>query len=643
MYSGPRLLRCVLWLCLVVACTAGYGQKQKKFTVHSENNQVIDATADPAIQYLNGDVKLFHSNAYMYCDTAVLRGSLLKMYHDVVMLQNDTIRIFADSARYDGDSLIAYIYGNITLENGPGRKLYTTYLKYDVKNKIGYYTRNARLVDGNSTLISKRGTYRLNDRMAWFYEKVRVTGEDFDLVSDSLSYHTQTKIAGFLSPVLIHSDSADIYSRGGWFDLDDKIGDFIGDAQYMEGKTKAAADTISYDGKADKVALKSAVQSEYVSEKDTATARIISYDRKNEVYVLKQKAWYKGESNEVTGEDIFFDKKEEKFIVKGRSRVSDPPSIIEADSLDYSKSVKYGKADGNVVWRDTAARTTIIADHVVYRGDVNYMKASNDKGRPLFITEIDKDTLYMRADTLRSFRSIRERIVLPEKRSARRAQKAATPTDVSITARDTTVTDSVAVALATDTLHTGIMDTFDYFTGIHNVRIFKSDMQAVCDSLVYGKADSVFTLYKAPFVWSDSSQIAGDTIDIFMKYKKMDKLTVRQQAIILSSEDLIFFNQIKGRFLEAYFREGKIYRMDVDGDAQVVYYLNDKAKGYSGVNTTEAANMTFYLNENKLTDIHNYREPRSKVLPMKTTDHDAIKVKGFKWNILVRPKSSDDL
>ena len=518
-------------------------QSQKKITIHSENNQVIDATTEPAIQYLNGDVKLFHSNAYMYCDTAVLRGSLLKMYYNVVLLQNDTIRIFADSARYDGDSLIAYIYGNITLENGPGRKLYTTFLRYDVKNKIGYYTRNARLVDGNSTLISKRGTYRLNDRIAWFYEKVKVTGEDFDLVCDSLSYHTQTQMTRFLAPVLIHSDSADIYSRGGWFDLDDKTGDFIGDAQYTEGSTKAAADTISYNGKSDQVSLKSAVLSNYVSEKDTAAARVISYDRKNEVYVLKQKAWYKGESNEVTGEDIYFDKKTEKFVVSGRSRVSDPPSIIEADSLDYNKSIKYGKADGNVVWRDTSARTTIIADHVVYRGENNFMKASNDKGRPLFITEIDKDTLYMKADTLRSFRSIRERVIVPDKRTSRRGQK---ESDSKIMVRDTMATDSITSDIQKDTIRTGIMDTFDYFTGIRNVRIFKSDMQAVCDSLVYGKKDSVFTLYKAPFVWSDSSQIAGDTIDIFMKDKKMDRLTVRQQATILSSDDLIFFR--KNRF-----------------------------------------------------------------------------------------------
>lgn len=82
--------------------------------------------------------------------------------------------------------------------------------------------------------------------------------------------------------------------------------------------------------------------------------------------------------------------------------------------------------------------------------------------------------------------------------------------------------------------------------------------------------------------------------------------------------------------------------MDVDGDARIVYYLTDKDKAYIGVNTTEAANMSF-LNENKITDIRNYKEPRSKVVPMKTANHDALKVKGFLWNIDRRPKTSVDL
>jgi lipopolysaccharide export system protein LptA len=655
-----KKINIILFIIMVLSVSYGsiMAQKGKSITIHSENSQVIDATTDPATQYLNGDVKLFHAGTFMYCDSAILRGTQLQMRFNVVLMQNDTIKIFCDSLRYDGDSLVTYLFGNIILENGPSKKLYTTQLRYDVDNKIAYYNKNARLIDGTSTLISKAGKYDLKEKTAWFYRNVKVNGDDFELTTDSIRYNTDNQVATFLAPVQIASDSSNIFSKSGWFDLDDKIGQFIGNAQYLEGKTRAASDTIHYNSELDLVTLSSdTLLSEYISEKDTAYAKTIFYDKKNEIFRLQKNAVYNGEKNQVKGDVIFYDKKTEKFNVMGRSFVSDPPSLIEADTLDYNKSIKFGKADGKVVWRDTSAKTTVMADHVLYRGEENYMIASNDNGRPLFISEIENDTLFMRADTLRAFRVIKERIILPNKDAARKSQKnkaktlgredntdekiieqAEIQTDTSVVNVDT----SLAVS-ATDTIFTGIMDTIDYFVGDNDVRIFKTDMQAVCDSLLYNKRDSIFTLHDQPFVWSDSSQIAGDTIHILMKDKKVDKLTVTSGATILNSEDLVFFNQIRGRYLEALFEESKIYRMDVNGDAQIVYYMTDDAKAYIGVNTTEASNMTFLLSDNKITDIKNYGEPKSKVLPMKKTDHETIKVKGFIWNINKRPKGLDDL
>lgn len=262
-------------------------QKGKSITIHNENSQIIDATSIPTTQYLNGDVKLYHSGAFMFCDSAILRGPVLTMRHNVVLLQNDTIKIFCDSLTYNGDSLIAYLYGNIILENGLTKKLYTTHLRYDVDNKIAYYTRNARLVDGTSTLLSRYGKYMLNEKKAWFYRNVKITGEEFDMVTDSLSYNTDNQVATFLAPVQITSDTSRIYSDRGWFDLDDKKGDFIGNAQYLEGKTIAKSDTISYNSALDQVTLSSdTLRSEYISEKDTAYAKIIFYDKKNEIFRL---------------------------------------------------------------------------------------------------------------------------------------------------------------------------------------------------------------------------------------------------------------------------------------------------------------------------------------------------------------------
>ena len=624
---------------------------QKKISIHSENNQIIDATLDPPTQYLNGDVKLYHANTFMYCDTAILRGNLLKMRHNVVLLQNDTIKIFSDSLRYDGDSLVAHFYGDIILENGPTKKLYTSYLKYDVKNKIAYYTRNARLEDQGSTLISKRGRYVLNDKMAYFYENVQAKGKDFVLIGDSLAYNTTDQKATFLSPVRIKKDTSEVFSNTGWFDMDDKTGQFIGNAQYLEGKTRAAADTITYDSQMDVVILSSSSRkSEYFSDQDTAYAQVIMYNQKNSTYTLKKDGFYKSKTNQVKGDDIFYDKKTEKFNVKGRSEVSDPPMIIIADTIDYDKTIQFGKADGNVIWRDTSAKTAIFADHVRYNGSTNIMKASNDKGKPLFTTEMDGDTLFMKADTLKSFRVIKERIIVPDKNTARRNANKNKDTqmakDTILMVADTlanVVEDSLSLTSSTDTIFTGIMDTLDYFHGDKNVRIFKSDLQAICDSLIFNKKDSLFTLYKKPFVWSDSSQIYGDTIQMFLKSKKIDQLKVLSNATILNTEDLKFFNQIQGREINAFFVDNKMSTMYVNGNAQLVYYLKDDDKAYIGVNTSECSKMTFFFENNAVKDIKLYVEPKSMVYPMKSAQHETLKVKGFIWNFDSKPQDKGDL
>jgi lipopolysaccharide export system protein LptA len=637
-------------------------ENKEKISLHSEDNQIVDATTDPATQYLNGNVRIYHNGTFMFCDTAILRGNVLKMYHNVVMVQNDTIRLFADSIFYNGDDGLSILYGNIILENG-SRKLYTTRLDYDVRNKVAIYNHNARLEDGKSVLLSRRGKYLINEKRAIFAGNVSVTGENFYLLSDSIAYLTDSQITEYYAPVRIRRDTADIYSQGGWFDMDEKKGDFIGNAQYVSGSAIANADTISYDGENDIVLLKSGENcSRYISDKDTAYAFVIYYDRKSEEFRLTGDGFYKNEKNEVKGEEVIFNKQSESFSVKGRSYVSDPPTIIEAASIWYDKSLKEGKADGQVVWQDTSAKTTIYADHVVYRGEEKYMKASNDTGRPMFTTLIDQDTLYLRADTLKSYRIIRERsgnqnndhnrLRVNKSRDNDKSLRDAKENTKQNSAEENTsmvadsigivIPDSLSIPVAEDSIAI-LMDTIEYFVGDNNVRMYKKDMQSLCDSLTYSMRDSVFTLRGDPFLWSDSTQISGDTIQIFLRDKKVDKLMAEANALIVTTEDLIFFNQIKGRHLQSYFADGKAERMDIEGNAEAIYYILDKDKAYIGVNKTECSKMKFYFKDDKISEIRFYDEPSSKVIPMQKADHESLKVKGFIWNGDKRPQSLIDL
>lgn len=646
-----------LWIWILLLGWIASSYAQKSISIHSENNQIIDATLLPATQYLNGEVKIYHANTFMYCDTAILRGNILKMRHNVAMLQNDTIRIFSDSLRYDGDSLVAYLYGNVILENGPTKKLFTTYLKYDVKNKIAYYNRNARLEDQLSSIVSKRGKYVLKEKQAYFYEYVKVSGEHFELKSDSLVYNTAEQKVKFIAPVEIHKDSSQIYSQSGWFDMDDENGEFIGNAQYIEVEKYATSDTIRYNGtikKIELIAKNEGKLSKYITNNDTAFARIIVYNETTEEYTLKEHGYYKSKSNEVNGDKITFNKKTEKFNVTGRSEIRDGATHIKADTLDYDKTQKIGIALGNVIWKDTSAQSTMYADHITFNEAENDMKVFNYQNRPLIAFNMDGDSLYMKADTFRSHRVIKERILYPDKRR-NQSQKSIrdrnnletdsiTLIPIPVLKDSMSVTkDSLNVSFQSDTIFTGIMDTLDYFIGDGLVRIFKSDMQAVCDSIVFSKTDSVFTLYEAPFMWSDSTQIAGDTISMFVKGGKMKSVKVRQHGTILKTDDLLFYDQIQGREIDAGFLDGVLHDVFVDGNARLVYYMKDDDKAYIGVNTTESSTMRFIFKDKQLTDFKAYTEPNSRVHPMQKANHNDLRIEGFIWKFDVKPYSKDSL
>jgi hypothetical protein len=128
-----------------------------------------------------------------------------------------------------------------------------------------------------------------------------------------------------------------------------------------------------------------------------------------------------------------------------------------------------------------SAKTSIIADHVIYNGVSNNMLAVNDTLRPMFTTEISGDTLFLRADTLKSFRQFKERIIYPDKNASRLAAKAnSRAKKAEINFSDPTIkteiiqTDTTAItadSIITDTIYTGIIDTLDYFVAYNKVPI----------------------------------------------------------------------------------------------------------------------------------------------------------------------------
>lgn len=561
--------------------------------VDRADSQLFDASGKEDKLYLSGNVRLTHDSVYMFCDSAVLVNKDLSAKGNISIIKNDTIRIFSDSLLYLGDSLMAYFVGNVVLQSG-GQELFTSFLQYDLEKDWAIYTDTALLVTENMQVKSKRGIYHVKDQYVNFYEKVTIEGKDFDLLSDSLRYYTELDRAVFLSPTLIKQLDKTIYSEGGFFDMDDKTSEFFGNAQFKEGEKLSTADTIRNDDLNNFTVLIG--DAKYYSPEEEGKAQKIIYNKESEEFDLIGEAYFKNAENEVTGDEINYKKKSKDVKVVGRSFLSNPPMLIYADDLDYKKGDGIALANGNVIWQDTSTNYEIICDHARYIDSTDYMKAYNDKGKPLLKNEVNEgDTMFLSGDTLISYTKVIE------------------------------------------------MDTFRFFSAFEHVEMLNSDMQAISDSLCYNGQDSIFTLFGNPYMWSDSSQYNADTIVIFMRDNEVEKVDLLDKALILTTSDNKFFDQIKGKRIEAYFKGGNIDNMKVTGGSESVYYMKDSENAYIGVNETKCSNMTFLFEEGELIQTRYYKEPISKLTPMSKANHEGMKLDGFEWKMDVRPIKIEDL
>ncbi|MFT6333648.1 MAG: lipopolysaccharide export system protein LptA [Halioglobus sp.] len=565
----------------------------------SADNQIYDATGEDELFISNGNVRITHDSIFMFCDTAVLvNGVNLEAKGNVSIIKNDTIRIFADSLLYQGDSLVAYFVGNVVLEDGDQR-LYTSFLQYDLEKDWAIYTDTALLIADNMEIKSKRGIFHLDENYVNFYENVTIEGQDFDLLSDSLRYYTEMKRAVFLSPTLINQGNKRIYSEGGFYDIDDKISEFFGNAQFIDGDQTSTADTIRNNE--DENITELIGNARFKSEDEEGRAnKILSKKNVDEVELLGN-AFFENSDNKVTGEAILFNEKTNDVKVSGRSVLSSPPMIIIADDLDYRQDSGFAFADGNVIWKDTSANYEIVCDHARYIDSIDYMKAYNDQGKPVLKNEVSEgDTLLLSGDTLISYTII-------------------------------VGNDSIGV------------DTHRYFQAFKNVEMINAEMQGVCDSMSYNGKDSIFTLFGSPLMWADSSQYSGDTIMMAMSENKIKQVDLLVDAMILSTSDFEFFDQVKGKIINAYFVAGDIDRMKVTGGAESVYYMKDEDEYYTGVNETKCSNMTFIFEDGELLQTRYYIEPSSKLSPMQKANHENIKLQGFNWQMFRRPLTLSDL
>ena len=623
----------------------------------SLREKTIDSVT--TLKTISGDVILKEGITLFYCDSATINShtNVMEAFGNVHINQNDSINTYSQYLRYVGADRMAFLKKDVKLTDKKGT-LYTQDLQYDLKSSIGNYTTGGKVVNGTSVLTSTEGTYYESTKDVYFKKNVHLVDPKYDIVSDSLLYNTQTQITTFITATKIKSkNGGDIYTTNGTYNLQTGQA-YFGNRTIIKDSTRTyVANESAYDE-----------QSHIAQLEGNAVIR----DSVNGYTILGGQIF----TNNVTGS--FLATRKPVLIFKGEAKDS---TFIAADTL-FSGEQKIDSNGNKIVIKDTLKATTIInvSDSAA---TARQIKGSPAQTNPLKIDWL-KPVAIKKEDSLFAYVIEAHPKQVPAAMVDTSAEGLLTKKADSVIAniRDKEflknrlpidpvllrsaalrqpVSNLFAGLVAKDSLHPKSLSKVDslnkiktphtlkdtairYFEAFHHVRIFNDSLQSVCDSLFYSSEDSVFRLYQNPLLFNNKSQVAGDTIYLFTENKKAKRMYVFENGIIINQANPQMYNQMGGRTINGYFKDGAIDYMRVRGSpAESIFYPQDDDSAYIGMNRGKGDVIDVYFVNKAVNRVKFINDVDGTLYPIRQRPQDQLYLKHFKWWESRRPKNKFEL
>ncbi len=583
----------------------------------------IVANADRMI----GNVELSHNNVLLYCDSAYSYkdSNMVDAFGHVHIVQGDTLNLYGDRIKYEGNSKIAYVNGNVKLVN-KSIVLTTDELVFDLRANIGNYHTWGKIVDTANVLVSKIGRYYSNEDLFFFKDSVKVTNKDFILTADTLKYNSKTERVFIVGPTHIvgTTKQGTLYSEKGWYDTRTNIAELYKSSKLIGKEQSLQGDTLFYARATGIGRARSRVLLSDTTNHVAVTGRAGVYNEKTKIAFVTDSAMFM----QYSPKDTLF---------------------LHADTLksipDLSKEVQKKVASQLLVAKKSNTSKSEIPK--------SSTEAKEEKIKQIPLKKdslvVTKDTLVMKKDSLIVKTDTLQLSTKPEIRKPINAK------DSLATVKDTS---KVQIKLATtirenplykDSART-VSDTLKgkdgkdnrLFMAYHRVRFYKKDLQGRCDSLSYQMKDSLMRLFSDPVLWSEVHQLTAEKIEYRPHKPGPDIARLENNGFIISKEDSIKYNQISGKTLVGYIYDNALKNIEVNGNAITLYYLKNKDH-YSGMNKLESSKINVYLVKGKIDSITFFPKPEGKTIPLKDLTPEEATLKGFEWRESERPRSRFDL
>ncbi|MBA2612210.1 MAG: hypothetical protein H0U95_09575 [Bacteroidetes bacterium] len=448
-----------------------------------------------------------------------------------VICEHDGAILNCDSALiYDGESKMQAT-GHIVITKGDSITVTGDKLFYDGKTKLAALENNVKCVEKDMTLTTNHLTFDVGNSIANYYDGGTIVNKENTLTSTIGHYYSATKDLAFHYDVVLTNPDYKMKSDTLRYNTITKTCFFLG-------------------------------PSIIISKTDYIYCENGYYDTNKELGQFSVNALLVTSQQKLTGDSLFFD-----------------------------RNTKVGRAFRNVRLIDTSQKSIIFGGYAEFKEKRSEALVTIN---PIYARIVDKDTLFIAADTL---------------------------------------------------YHRDLDSVDNFLNAYHHVKIFKNDLQARADSASMNTKDSLLQLFKNPILWSNRSQATAKLIKIYLGKNTVNGFKLESNAFLIQQADTVAqdkYNQLSGRSIEGLIRRDTIRKVIILGNAEAVYYVKNK-NAMAGLNKTKCTEINMWFKNEDIDRVTLKPEVDGVITPIKDVDPETTKIKGFNWQYDKRPKSRQEL
>jgi lipopolysaccharide export system protein LptA len=462
----------------------------------------------------------------------------------------------------------------------------------DMSEAVRLILGDVKITHGNVVMFCDSAYFYNDSNRVEAYDNIHIIQNDsIHLYGDYLEYEGNTRFVKVRKNVRLIKGNVVLTTQKLDYDRNNDLAYYFDGGEIVDSGNTLTSEIGYFYANTNEAFFKDSVVAK--NNKYTIFSDTLKYNTVTKITTMLGPTFVVSDDNIIYCEDGYYDTENDIAVLRNNSYVEGKTSTIKGDTIYYDRKRRFGEVFGHMQLIDTVNKIVIKGGYGFYNELTKRAFASK---KPTLMQEYHGDTLYLHADTLR-LDPVRDTVRNEDSRLIR---------------------------------------------AYHHVKFFRADFQGRCDSMIYDFRDSVNIFYHDPVLWAMGNQMTAQFIKLYSKNNVVYKAELENGAFIVSPEDTLYYNQLKGKRMTGYIKDNILYRIDVEGNAQTIYYPKDQEL-IIGANKAESSNMTIYLEEGRIKDILMRNSPKGNLKPPIFLSEEDAKLSGFRWLDDYRPKNIPDI